>query len=56
MFHLSGKTKRPEVGDMVNVRSIGKKGTVLRVDPLKEELLVQAGNMKLKLKLVDVET
>ncbi|GMN44264.1 hypothetical protein TIFTF001_013457 [Ficus carica] len=52
----SGKSKPPEVGDTVFVLSLGKKGTVLKVDPIKEELLVQAGNMKLKLKLSDIET
>ncbi|KAF3432709.1 hypothetical protein FNV43_RR23811 [Rhamnella rubrinervis] len=52
----SGKTELPKVGDVVNVSSLGRKGTVLRVDPFKEEVLVQAGNMKLKVKLIDVET
>ncbi|KAK0593394.1 hypothetical protein LWI29_035943 [Acer saccharum] len=46
----------PEVGDLVHVSSFGKKATVLRVDLSKEEILVQVGNMKLKLKLKDVET
>ncbi|KAK3228430.1 hypothetical protein Dsin_000311 [Dipteronia sinensis] len=46
----------PEVGDLVHVSSFGKKATVLRVEPSKEEILVQVGNMKLKLKLKDVET
>ena len=55
-FYVSGKSKPPEVGDTVFVLSLGKKGTVLQVDPIKEELLVQAGNMKLKLKLSDIET
>lgn len=55
-IHLSGKPELPKVGDVVNVSSLGRKGTVLRVDPFKEEILVQAGNMKLKVKLIDVET
>lgn len=41
---------------MVFVSSLGKKATVLRVEPSKEEILVQAGNMKLKLKLGDIKT
>ncbi|KAF4356589.1 hypothetical protein F8388_006333 [Cannabis sativa] len=51
-----GKSKPPKVGDMVHILSLRKKGTVLKVDSFKEELLVQAGNLKLKLKLIDVET
>ncbi|XP_022762692.1 uncharacterized protein LOC111308555 isoform X2 [Durio zibethinus] len=47
-------TELPEVGDTVLVSSLGKKATVLRVDAYKEEIVVQAGNMKLKLKLIDV--
>lgn len=43
-----------KVGDMVHISSIGKKGTILRVEPSKQEILVQAGNMKLKLKFSDV--
>ncbi|XP_062119927.1 uncharacterized protein LOC133834355 [Humulus lupulus] len=50
-----GKSKPPKVGDMVHILSLGKKGTVLKVDTFKGELLVQAGNLKLKLKLIDVE-
>ncbi|KAI9157709.1 hypothetical protein LWI28_026711 [Acer negundo] len=46
----------PEVGDLVHVSSFGKKATVVRVEPSKEEILVQVGNMKLKLKLKDVES
>ncbi|XWS50243.1 hypothetical protein CRYUN_Cryun12cG0071700 [Craigia yunnanensis] len=53
----SGKiTELPEVGDTVHVSSLGKRATVLRVDAYKEEIVVQAGNMKLKLKLIDVQT
>ncbi|KAB5531484.1 hypothetical protein DKX38_018154 [Salix brachista] len=47
-------TEFPEVGDMVQVSSLGRKATVLRVDRSKEEILVQAGNMKLKLKLAEI--
>ncbi|KAF7816603.1 Endonuclease MutS2 [Senna tora] len=52
---LSEKSKLPRVGDVVHVSSIGKKVTVLRVDSSKEEIVVQAGNMKLKLKLTDIQ-
>lgn len=41
---------------MVHVSSLGKKATVLEVESSKGQLIVQAGNMKLKLKLTDVET
>ncbi|KAJ8760803.1 hypothetical protein K2173_021841 [Erythroxylum novogranatense] len=47
-------TKFPEVGETVQVPSLGKEATVLRVDPSRKELLVQAGNMKLKVKLADI--
>lgn len=47
-------TELPEVGDTVQVSSLGRKATVLRVDRSKEEILVQAGNMKLKLKLAEI--
>ncbi|KAI4378216.1 hypothetical protein MLD38_015726 [Melastoma candidum] len=42
------KNELPQVGAMVQVASIGRKATVLKVDPVKKEMLVQAGNMKLK--------
>ncbi|XP_059667338.1 uncharacterized protein LOC132312832 [Cornus florida] len=48
------RAKLPKVGDMVHVSSLNKKATVLKVEPSKDELVVQAGNVKLKLKLVDV--
>lgn len=51
-----GRVKIPKIGDMVHVSSLNKKVTVLKVEPSKEEIVVQAGNMKLKLKLVDVVT
>ncbi|KAL0299738.1 UNVERIFIED_CONTAM: Endonuclease MutS2 [Sesamum radiatum] len=43
-----------QVGDLVNVPSLNKKATVLKLDLSKEELVVQAGNLKLKLKLADI--
>ncbi|KAJ9679870.1 hypothetical protein PVL29_021700 [Vitis rotundifolia] len=52
----SEKKRAPKVGDMVRVSSLGKKATVLEVESSKGQLVVQAGNMKLKLKLTDVET
>lgn len=54
---LSAKRRKlPNVGDSVHVPSLNKQALVLKVDPSREELLVQAGNMKLKLKLTDVLT
>ncbi|XP_021652858.2 uncharacterized protein LOC110644409 isoform X3 [Hevea brasiliensis] len=52
----SVRTELPQVGDTVYVSSLGRKATVLRVDQSKEEIVVQAGNMKLKLKLMDIGT
>ncbi|XP_044497942.1 endonuclease MutS2 isoform X2 [Mangifera indica] len=46
----------PEVGDLVHISSLGKQGKILRVEPSKEELVVQVGNMKLKLKFSDIVT
>uniref|UniRef100_A0A2P2MPW6 DNA mismatch repair proteins mutS family domain-containing protein n=3 Tax=Rhizophora mucronata TaxID=61149 RepID=A0A2P2MPW6_RHIMU len=48
------KDKLPEVGDRVHVSTLRREATVLRVDPAKEEIVVQAGNMKLKLKFTDI--
>ncbi|WJX63469.1 hypothetical protein P8452_48350 [Trifolium repens] len=45
----------PKVGDTVHVSSLGKKVTVLEVDSSKGEILVQAGIMKLKLKVTDIQ-
>ncbi|XP_059304422.1 uncharacterized protein LOC132056304 isoform X2 [Lycium ferocissimum] len=53
---VSKKGKLPGIGDSVLVPSLNKQASVLKVDPVREELLVQAGNMKLKLKLTDVLT
>ncbi|CAN1251216.1 Endonuclease MutS2 [Linum perenne] len=46
----------PKVGEMVQVSRLGRKATVLQVDPAREDIVVQAGNMKLKLKLADIRT
>ncbi|KAG2391640.1 uncharacterized protein HKW66_Vig0125990 [Vigna angularis] len=51
----SDKSKPPKVGDSVHISSLGKKVTVLEVDSSKGEIVVQAGIMKLKLKLTDVQ-
>ncbi|KAL2317545.1 hypothetical protein Fmac_031421 [Flemingia macrophylla] len=51
----SDKSEPPKVGDMVHVSSLGKKVAVLKVDSSKGEIVVQAGNMKLKLKLADIQ-
>ncbi|XP_055825259.1 uncharacterized protein LOC129893863 isoform X2 [Solanum dulcamara] len=53
---VSERRKLPNVGDSIHVPSLNKQALVLKVDPSREELLVQAGNMKLKLKLADVLT
>lgn len=54
--YAAERRKLPNVGDSVHVPSLNKQALVLKVDPSREELLVQAGNMKLKLKLADVLT
>lgn len=48
------RMKIPKEGDVVQVPSLNQKAVVLKVEPLKEEILVQVGRMKMKLKLVDV--
>ncbi|TYI52855.1 hypothetical protein E1A91_D12G277800v1 [Gossypium mustelinum] len=48
-------TELPKVGDTVHVSSLDKRATVLKVDTSKEEIVVQAGIMKLKLKATDVQ-
>ncbi|CAI8585759.1 unnamed protein product [Vicia faba] len=45
----------PKVGDTVHVSALGKKMTVLKVDSSKGEVEVQAGIMKLKLKVTDIQ-
>ncbi|XP_062152962.1 uncharacterized protein LOC133861237 [Alnus glutinosa] len=52
----SEKSQVPMVGDMVYVSSLGRRAAVLRVEPSKDEIVVQTGNMKLKLKLTEIET
>ncbi|KAL3630745.1 hypothetical protein CASFOL_023729 [Castilleja foliolosa] len=52
---LTGKKLQlPKIGDMVDVPSLNKKAKVLKLDLSKEEILVQAGYLKLKLKLADI--
>ncbi|KAL4299995.1 hypothetical protein HN51_050632 [Arachis hypogaea] len=51
----SDRSKLPKVGDMVHVSSLGKKVSVLKVDSSKGEVVVQAGNMKLKLNVMDIQ-
>ncbi|KAF5769766.1 putative DNA mismatch repair protein MutS, core domain superfamily [Helianthus annuus] len=41
-------------GDTVHVSKFNKKATVLKVDPSKQEILVQLGNIKMKLTLADI--
>lgn len=48
------RTKVVKAGDTVHVSKFNKAATVLKVDPSKEEIVVQVGNMKLKLRLADV--
>ncbi|XP_073125722.1 uncharacterized protein [Henckelia pumila] len=50
------KFELPKVGDTVNVLSLNKKATVVQLDSSKGEIIVQAGNLKLKLKLSDITT
>ncbi|GAY53364.1 hypothetical protein CUMW_148760 [Citrus unshiu] len=50
------RTELPKVGDLVHVSSFGKKGTVIKVEPSKEEIVVQAGNMKWIMKFTDIVT
>ncbi|XP_057951372.1 uncharacterized protein LOC131146093 isoform X2 [Malania oleifera] len=57
--HFTSDEKRiklPKVGDVVHVSFLKKKARVLEVAPSKEEMVVQVGNMKLKLNLIDIET
>ncbi|CAK8537750.1 unnamed protein product [Lathyrus sativus] len=51
----AGRFAVPKVGDKVHVSSLGKKVTVLKVDSSKGEVEVQAGIMKLKLKVTDIQ-
>ena len=45
----------PEVGDSVYVPKLKNQATVVKIDSSKNEVQVQAGMMKLKLKLQDVK-
>jgi len=50
-----GKDGIPEVGDSVYVPKLKNQATVVKIDLSKNEVQVQAGMMKLKLKLQDVK-
>ncbi|KAF8008330.1 hypothetical protein BT93_K2108 [Corymbia citriodora subsp. variegata] len=50
------KSELPAVGAMIHVPSLGRKAMVLKVDCSKKEIVVQAGNMKMKLKLDEFQT
>ncbi|XP_038894074.1 endonuclease MutS2 isoform X11 [Benincasa hispida] len=50
----SEEPKFPTVGDTVYVSSFGKKATVLGVEPSKDEVIVQVGSIKLKVKFTDI--
>lgn len=56
IYDAEKKSELPVVGAMIHVPSLGRKATVLKVDCSKKEIVVQAGNMKLKLKLNDFQT
>ncbi|KAI3704814.1 hypothetical protein L1987_75043 [Smallanthus sonchifolius] len=47
--------KLVKAGDTVHVSKFNKKASVLKVDPSKQEVLVQFGNIKLKLALADIQ-
>lgn len=48
------KLELPKAGDMVNVPSLNKRAAVLEVDSSRGEVVVQAGILKLKLKIADI--
>lgn len=50
------QTKIPKIGDTVHVPSLGKDAIVLKVEASKKDILVQTSNIKLRLKLKDIET
>ncbi|KAH9724517.1 DNA MISMATCH REPAIR 2 domain-containing protein [Citrus sinensis] len=56
VHHAVKRTELPNVGDLVHVSSFGKKGTVIKVEPSKEEIVVQVGNMKWIMKFTDIVT
>jgi len=55
-YNAEKKSELPAVGAMIHVPSLGRKATVLKVDCSKKEIVVQAGNMKMKLKLDEFRT
>uniref|UniRef100_A0A804IRQ4 DNA mismatch repair proteins mutS family domain-containing protein n=1 Tax=Musa acuminata subsp. malaccensis TaxID=214687 RepID=A0A804IRQ4_MUSAM len=50
------QSKIPVAGDMVHVPSLGMQVVVSKVEETKGEIIVQAGNMKLRLKLKDIQS
>ncbi|RWW46670.1 hypothetical protein BHE74_00047389 [Ensete ventricosum] len=50
------QSKIPAVGDTVHVPSLGMQVVVSKVEEAKGEIIVQAGNMKLRLKLKDIQS
>ncbi|XP_064960621.1 uncharacterized protein LOC135610258 isoform X6 [Musa acuminata AAA Group] len=50
------QSKIPVAGDMVLVPSLGMQVVVSKVEETKGEIIVQAGNMKLRLKLKDIQS
>jgi dsDNA-specific endonuclease/ATPase MutS2 len=53
-LYLGAEDGIPEVVDLVYVPKLRNQATVIKIDPSKDELQVQAGMMKLKLKYKDV--
>ncbi|KAJ4954954.1 hypothetical protein NE237_011737 [Protea cynaroides] len=49
------KIELPKVGAVVHVPTLAKKAMVLKVEPSKKEIVVRANNMKLRLRLSDIE-
>lgn len=54
-LYLDDEGGVPEVGDSVYVPKLKNEATVVKIDSSKNEVQVQAGMMKLKLKLKDVK-
>ena len=54
-FGLGEDNGIPEVGDLVYVPKLKNEATVVKIDSSKNEVQVQAGIMKLKLKVKDVK-
>lgn len=55
LLFLDEEDRIPEVGDSVYVPKLKNQATVVKIDSSKNEVQVQAGMMKLKLKLQDVK-